>query len=573
MTEERDGHHPCPDLEVWCAYADGSLPDTDREELEAHLGTCDRCFGIVSSLLISLGRDQAATAAVEEPDESGGPRAPDAEERVPLPAGPADLPATPAKPTPPELLARARALSGGRESRTRRWALYSAAAAVLVAVVSSLYVGQHYRGEPRSPAARLPGDSGITMEEESQEYAREARRSAGREAVAPGEPSLALGSSAPGRAAEDPAPPEVEISEVILAGAEVEAGMLAAAEGSAASGDPELEADPRNVSGTGRGVSPVRIETADVAPVPAGDAGETPAEPEPARGPGADLEGAQVYGALAGVGETFSRATGESTGQLSPVAAVPGPQVVRPAGGPLLKAAAPAAQGLAATEPSAGGRAGPAPDDGEGPRLAPRVETALEAGMEAARLQHAVAPGGDPEMIPARIVSLREKLAQLGPAPRTAAALRAMAAILQAPERDSGGAARGAPLMERRKESRAPQGRQWAQLQLLSHRLDGTLAADFPGAASVYLACGAWTQRVELTADPGRGGAARTDLDELVASGAELLAGLGRVGAEARMASIVAQLVEMLRDPTAPPDRRHVRDVLAPITGRDSPSR
>ncbi len=130
MSGRRDGQPACPDLETWSAYADGSLPEAERPALQSHLRSCGHCFGMVSSLRLSLARDQ---------DAEGGA-------------------------TPPDLLARARELSTHRQPRARRWAAYSAAAAVLLAVVSSLYVGQHYLEE--APTAPFLGDGGRPMEEE-----------------------------------------------------------------------------------------------------------------------------------------------------------------------------------------------------------------------------------------------------------------------------------------------------------------------------------------------------------------------------------------------------------------------
>lgn len=94
---------PCPSLEQWCAYLDGSAGGAERQRLADHLQHCDACFAAVDSLRQALSASEAA---------GSGP------------------------PTPPGLLARARALLPGKR-RQHRYAY--AAAAVLALCIGGLW--------------------------------------------------------------------------------------------------------------------------------------------------------------------------------------------------------------------------------------------------------------------------------------------------------------------------------------------------------------------------------------------------------------------------------------------------
>ena len=649
MTEEGDRHRACPDLETWSAYVDRSGAETDRKRLRAHLRSCDRCFGTVSSLLISLGRGEAADGWLEESDDIGGRPAIGAEDPAAVPAGPGAPTGAPAEPTPPDLLAKARELVPQREARPRRWTLHGAAAGVLLAVVSSLYVGQQYLGEPRSSTALFLGDSGELLEEESLEYAPEARISAAAgprrteqaargggpramEAASHRETPVALESpSAAEPAAGAPAEPEGESSDLIVADAvdgagagaaqpaealavgalgmagprEVppEPGPPAAAEPTAAGSpaplaeealdgrpptapragpaEPVEQRDARTLVIAGPQVAPVqpapeplgrarsgagpaaRSEQPDVWELAAGDSRPALSRPEPAATARGDSDESPVYGALAGAGRAAAELAEDAAGQPSPVAAAV-PHAGLLTGGASLKSAAPAGKGLVGRGGRSVGESGGAGGPGVKPEAEPPVpvETALEAGREAAHLQLVVAQEGDGEAILARIESLREKLAQLGPAPRTTAALRAMTHGLLTSDR-AGERATGEPMaMERRLDARTPQAGDRDRLLLLGQRLDHTMSADFPGTVSAYLACGAWVMRVELAAAPGRGGFEGTDLEELAALGAEVLVRLRQAGADPQVTRTVADLVARLEDRTVPPDSGAILETL-----------
>jgi len=110
-----DTDHPCPGMETWCAYLDGSVDDEVRGTLARHLATCDRCFSTVVSVRESLG-------AADEAD--------------------------PTVTTPPELVRTAQGIGG---SPRRRWIRVYAAAAALALIALGLW---QVLDSPGSPSER-----------------------------------------------------------------------------------------------------------------------------------------------------------------------------------------------------------------------------------------------------------------------------------------------------------------------------------------------------------------------------------------------------------------------------------
>lgn len=95
--------HQCPTLEMWYAYVDGSLGNTERERLTAHLQQCDRCFAQVTEI-----RSDWAEAGETM------------------------------RRTPPDLLVKAKKAAG--PLLPKLWLAYAAAAVVVLAVgLQSIY--------------------------------------------------------------------------------------------------------------------------------------------------------------------------------------------------------------------------------------------------------------------------------------------------------------------------------------------------------------------------------------------------------------------------------------------------
>lgn len=98
---------PCPSLEQWCSYLDGSAGGAEKQRLADHLQGCDRCFAAVGSL-----RQTLAASTSEAPPS----------------------------PTPPDLLARASMLMPQR-GHTRRY-VYAAAAVLALCIGGLWWVGK-----------------------------------------------------------------------------------------------------------------------------------------------------------------------------------------------------------------------------------------------------------------------------------------------------------------------------------------------------------------------------------------------------------------------------------------------
>ena len=57
----------CPSEEILCGYADGTLRER-RDDIEAHLATCERCFSLVADLIVSA---RQMSGAVLDPPPIG----------------------------------------------------------------------------------------------------------------------------------------------------------------------------------------------------------------------------------------------------------------------------------------------------------------------------------------------------------------------------------------------------------------------------------------------------------------------------------------------------------------------
>ncbi len=115
--EESSTSFPCPPLETWCAYVEGSLSETETQPLADHLAHCDPCFSAVASLRRAVPPQRA---------------------------------------TPPDLLARARILgTGSRPQRRYTWA----AAAALALLIGGLWSVYRFSVPPEYEFVEAPLDA------------------------------------------------------------------------------------------------------------------------------------------------------------------------------------------------------------------------------------------------------------------------------------------------------------------------------------------------------------------------------------------------------------------------------
>ena len=107
---------PCPSLEQWCSYLDGSVGGAERQRLTDHLQDCDRCFAAVESLRQDLAES---------------------------------TPEAQSSPTPPDLLAKARLLMPQRAHRRRY--VYAAVAVFALCLGGLWWVGEKPLAATDSP--------------------------------------------------------------------------------------------------------------------------------------------------------------------------------------------------------------------------------------------------------------------------------------------------------------------------------------------------------------------------------------------------------------------------------------